>query len=289
MKHFAHLLLGSLTLSLLASCSLFRSEQPQYLIYDTSTSLYGFIDSLGQVVVAPQFDESGVFSYLKERRQEPRFRDLYPDGLAVKGITIDSIPMYGYVDEADTFVIQPVFHGALAFSEGLAQVCVEERGRQRRFMIDTRGNRVFEKKYDSMPYYHDGLAVMAVEVEPDTLAAVDELCETESLKGYLDKQGNVAIRPTFFYAEDFSEGLACVAVKRDDVILFGYINTLGNFVIEPQFIDAISFHNGMARVEMLDQEGARCYAYVNRRGEVVWKMPVNDNVSLLFLARHPLE
>ena len=56
--------------------------------------------------------------------------------------------------------------------------------------------------------------------------------------GYLDMNGNVAIEPQWYYADDFVDGMAVVEViKRngdDDVIKDGIINKKGEYIVEPQ-------------------------------------------------------
>ena len=62
--------------------------------------------------------------------------------------------------------------------------------------------------------------------------------------GYIDVNGNVAIKPIFNGAGDFSEGLAAVRINGK----YGYIDTTGKFVIPQQFDYAMPFHEGFAVV-----------------------------------------
>src|SRR5438105_2982043 len=63
---------------------------------------YGFINSAGQIVINPQYDEATWFS----------------EGLA--GVKING--KWGFIDEAGRIVIQPQFDGVIDFYEGLASV-----------------------------------------------------------------------------------------------------------------------------------------------------------------------
>lgn len=64
--------------------------------------------------------------------------------------------------------------------------------------------------------------------------------------GFKDKDGNIIIKPQFFEATDFCEGLACV--KRSKSSLWGYIDTKGRNVIPARFHQAKPFHEGLAAV-----------------------------------------
>jgi hypothetical protein len=64
--------------------------------------------------------------------------------------------------------------------------------------------------------------------------------------GYIDKTGEMKIVPQFDYADEFSEGYACI--KKGDV--YGYINKNGVLVIEPQFHEAYAFRQRVARVRI---------------------------------------
>ena len=62
--------------------------------------------------------------------------------------------------------------------------------------------------------------------------------------GYQDKSGTYVIPPQYDRAENFSEGLAVVAVKEK----FGYIDSTGRVVIPLHFAHASSFSEGLALV-----------------------------------------
>lgn len=78
--------------------------------------------------------------------------------------------------------------------------------------------------------------------------------------GYMNAQGKVVIKPQFYVAHEFSEGLAPVQIKDK----MGYINQEGKIVIEPQFNIAFGFSDGLAPVDLGDHMG-----YINKSGKVV--------------------
>jgi hypothetical protein len=82
---------------------------------------------------------------------------------------------------------------------------------------------------------------------------------------YIDKTGQEIIAGPFTWAEDFSEGLACV---KDSVRGYGYIDHTGKFVIEPQFGRAHDFSEGLARACKPNDHN---YGFIDKRGN--WVIP----------------
>ena len=66
----------------------------------------------------------------------------------------------------------------------------------------------------------------------------------QGLYGFIDREGNWQIEPSFQFAGRFSEGLA--AVQKDS--LWGFVDTSGQIVIELQFEEAGRFREGRAPV-----------------------------------------
>lgn len=62
--------------------------------------------------------------------------------------------------------------------------------------------------------------------------------------GFLDAEGEIAVKASFDDVRPFNEGLAAVAQDG----LWGYINKSGKWKIKPQFIKAYNFSDGLARV-----------------------------------------
>ena len=105
----------------------------------------------------------------------------------------------------------------------------------------------------------------------------------ESLCGYIDRFGAVAIEPIYGYCGEFSEGLAAVtfiSFTENWGINFGYINNAGEFVIpqNPEFQSAGDFHEGLAAVETNDDD---LMGYIDRTGTLVIpaQFKIADNFS----------
>ncbi|MDE6740845.1 MAG: WG repeat-containing protein [Muribaculaceae bacterium] len=137
---------------------------------------------------------------------------------------------WGYIDRNGEMVIEPKFHDAWNFHEGLAAVKVEwARG-----FIDTDGNYVVEPKYQYAGPFRDGKAKVMLDdvweyidhagkkvgdAEPENMVddtvPLDEPIPTVKGKkfGYTDKDGKFVIKPLFKQAKPFSDGRAAVLVE----------------------------------------------------------------------------
>lgn len=78
-------------------------------------------------------------------------------------------------------------------------------------------------------------------------------------------------------AAPFSNGMACVG-KKDAYgeLKYGFINTQGRLVIPFSFsVQPGNFMGGFARVQPKDKSAFE-YAFINKRGEIVWKQTQQD-------------
>jgi len=128
------------------------------------------------------------------------------------------------------------------------------------------------------------------EVNPEYNLVIED-----NLYGYINTKGEFAIKPTFLYASNFSEGLAIAVVdstilkgglSREIEYTYGYVNQKGQFVIKPKlkikeygislwprFLDdKFCFHDGMAAYR--DESGK--YGFINRKGKAVIKPDFED-------------
>jgi hypothetical protein len=100
------------------------------------------------------------------------------------------------------------------------------------------------------------------------------------MAGYMDLNGRKVIEHHYTFAEPFTEGLGCVAVRVKGSetgygALYGYIDSTGSFVIEPQFVDARPFSNGRALVCNSDHD----WGVINRKGELITELKYNARTT----------
>ena len=85
---------------------------------------------------------------------------------------------------------------------------------------------------------------------------------------YIDTSGKVVITTTATWkARKFSEGLAAVLFGNR----YGYIDRKGEVVIEPQFEKAFDFSEGLARVKLNGQ-----WAFIDKQGKTAFVAPFDD-------------
>ncbi len=179
---------------------------------------WGYISRNGEFAISPAFDGASEFC----------------DGLAV--VKLDWAR--GYIDHTGEFIIKPVFEAAGNFKDGLAVVKFEGETRY----INKKGEFKEEKGATPPPSFKPETGyIPQYEYHDGRIRFVEN-----QLFGYKDEEGNVVIKPQFFDADDFSDGLACV--KKGKSSSWGYIDTSGRMVIPAQFKQAKPFHEGLAAV-----------------------------------------
>ena len=131
----------------------------------------GFINSRGEIVILPQFEDAHEFS----------------EGLCavrIKG-------RYGFINTDGTVCITPSYDYATEFSEGLALVFLDGKP----LFINQSGERPFATNYASMCYFRQGRS----------------LVKTYSGKmGLIDPRGKLIIDTVYKYIGPFEDGLAIV-------------------------------------------------------------------------------
>lgn len=242
-----------------------NSQPPQYDVYPIKmkNGKYGYMNSVGEVIIEPKFYQAFDFS----------------EGLAA----IREKGYYGYIDKTGQFVISPGFEDAGKFKDGIAIVRTKEN---KEVYINTKGEIIDIKldQYYKLNQFYEGLSIV----------------KTKNGFGYIDTKGNVVVKPQYESAGNFEDGLALVSKNRSD---FGYINRSGQYAVEPKYYMATNFSNGLAAVKdsgyttkFLNQDGKKVleikssytcdnfsdglaifyeegkgYGYVNKKGEIVIK------------------
>jgi hypothetical protein len=171
-----------------------------------------FIDENGKVAIPCAFDSAGDFS----------------EGLAPVRIG----RLWGYIDRSAKIVIAPQFQGAAEFRDGLGRIEVWDR------ILCT--NQTYTK--DDAPTYAFVIHDMTFHLTSGCFAEHQRF-------GYVDTKGELAIKPQFFMAEDFSEGLAAVRIEESATSKYAFIDKSGKIVIPAQFDGAFSFAEALAAVE----------------------------------------
>ncbi len=236
-----------------------------------------FIDAAGHMTIASQFDLVHDFSesVAAVNIGETRIPNL---GL------ISNPGKWGYIDKTGKLVIPLKFTHAEDFSEGLAGVTDGDRGG----FIDHQGKFVFDAPLDVTLGFHEGMVGV---LRKGTLTYLDRTGKkiatpadygpksnsfSEGLApislggkwGFMDRTGRLSIAPQFEDAENFSEGLAPVKVRRTDTVwcpadasgnrsgstmMYGYVDKTGKLVIPAVFNSAEPFSEGVAAVRKCDQ------------------------------------
>ncbi len=246
----------------------------------------GYINVNGQVVIKPVFYDAGFFDDL---------------GLAVVRPTNRS--SIGYINQAGELAIKPTLFSAQEFSKvGLASVSFFNKADN--FVngyIDTAGKVQFIVDCESCGTFDDVLHIARIRtnnyyygyidknnqiVIPPTFEKLGEFSSNGlaramrgKSRGYINLQGDFVTKLKFRRFEGFdSSFLAWFKYKKK----YGYINAQGEIVIEPIYSEAASFHIGLAKVKV-----NRKYGFINTKGEFEIP-PILSNVSSFSSAGHAL-
>jgi hypothetical protein len=164
--------------------------------------------------------------------------------------------------------IEPQFHDAGSFSEGLARVGIGQprdpgygyKNIDKYGYINKTGKLVIPFQFPRAGDFSEGLAWVALDSNGDG--------STDGY-GYIDKTGKTVIQPQFVEAGNFSGGLAPVKINTK----WGYINKQGKVIISPQFDAADRFAEGLAVIGKStgnpDDSYEAKYGYIDKKGKLV--------------------
>lgn len=181
----------------------------------------------------------------------------YENGLSLIVESVDgtyskeSLREYGYIDLEGNIVLSSCSYISKQ-SEGLSVVC--RKGEWGFFnIIERKTTKVEGASYVGLPY--DDLA------KANYGGTYNQKNVIGGKWGFVNKDGNIVINPTFDYVYNFSEGIA--AVKVGDK--YGFIDTIGVLVVSCEYDKVEShFENGEGKLV----KGDKVYVF-NRSGEMV--------------------
>jgi hypothetical protein len=203
---------------------------------------------------------------------------------------------YGYLNENGTLVIPAIYDGFGFFKEGLCWVGKMIDGVIKWGVINKTGGTVIPFNYSSRfgkinwyvfengvsPWFINGSGSGFINsagenlfgltgneydwtaIFSEHLAAVSK----NSLVGYVDESGNVAIPLQYQNAADFINGTA--PFRNPSENLWGYLNKNGDVFKTPQFINATNIFDGLGWVMFQDST----VGYINEKGTTVWRSTV---------------
>ena len=195
--------------------------------------LYGYIDSIGNRIIEPQFLWVSTFhDGLALAVVDTIYREV-PDSMAYEVGERDSVinlfrmyAKYGYIDQRGKFAIKPTF---------VTYVTMPEKGYIANDMTDCRNAL-------SRYTFHSKRALF---------------CDTITWKnGYINNKGEIVIEPRYYYSDPFSEGLAVVrdavaeplytnkACITPSKLRCAYLDTLGNAITEFKYESLTRFSSG---------------------------------------------
>jgi hypothetical protein len=156
---------------------------------------WGYLDTQGQWVLSPQFEEAKAFA---------------DDGLA----RVKAKGLWGYLGKDMKLKVPHQFKEAEGFANGMAAVMVKGKWG----FIDTTGALVVAAKYRKVwAFSKNGLARVAV---------------GEDKFGFVDKKGAMVIAPQFDLALEFGDFPVTVAQVKDR---WGVIDAQGRWVVAPTY------------------------------------------------------
>jgi hypothetical protein len=171
---------------------------------------------------------------------------------------------WGFVDSDGHFAVEPVHHGVLPFSCGLAAFSASPLPFARADFGRAQTKEIGDADTGQFGYLNlDGDVAVdpifrLVRTFSEDLAGVN----IDGKWGFINKRGSIAIEPRYAAVEDFKGGIAKVYLRRDSFFgECGFIDTSGRFVIEPRFDNCGDFSEGLASAGI-----ERGVGYIDRTG-----------------------
>ncbi|MEM9546910.1 MAG: WG repeat-containing protein [Bacteroidota bacterium] len=243
---------------------------------------WGFLTEQGQLAIEDKYDDLREFN----------------EGLAAMNV----LGLWGYVDKSGTEVIPARYRIVKTFSEDIAVV----QKLNKHFMLLSGDGKVLADSLDYLDVgkFHEGLS----------------LVNQSYLFGFINKKGELTIKPTYESAKAFSNGLALVQKSgkygfidsQDSVVIplqydkiwypqegmirfkkegkYGFLDLKSKSEIMTGFASATDFHHQYAVINdgnnysLLDKNGTKKilpYNFVDVGGEGKWMYAADDRFGFL--------
>ena len=238
---------------------------------------YGFINKKGKFVVDPELRDAVPFAdgvaFIVKVGGAPTLINTSGKEIAVleKAVKVHSFSeglarfcisvkdeddrfneLWGYIDTKGKIVIEPKYHNASDFVEGLAWGKNYETSES--VVIDKKGKTVLD-----VSKTEEGIKIEKLSLFSEGL--ISFYAFPQRAYGFLNKSGKVVISCLFERAGGFSEGLSWASQTG---IRLGFINKKGDFVIDEQFYAVGHFSSGLCHVTTDELWG-----YINKKGKFV--------------------
>lgn len=234
---------------------------------------WGYINDKGKFCIAANYDWA---------------EDFQENGLAV--VTLDN--RSGLINQKCNYVITPKYESIGEFAEGRAIAWNSKES----LLIDEKGNVMFKSK-NYIGGMQEGRSQFSIENE-----------NNEILYGFIDRNGEIVIQPTYKTAGNFHHGKAVVQLRDENYAIidmygkvlrsfnyafvgdlhegllpfkltadgkFGFIDEYGKVVITPRFDGVQGFKDGKAIVS-LDENYVPKYGLIDRTGRFILQPKYND-------------
>ena len=196
-----------------------------------SNEFYGFIDTLGELIIPATHEELGEFS----------------EGLCIASEN----EKYGFIDKNGKWIIRPIYDEAENFIDGVSIVRLHNKA----FLIDRSATKISDE-FDEINQFSEGLAIVR---QNEKYGAINRLGNMIILPSYeklgdfhnehawyqqggkfgiLDKKNFITIANEFEWVDNYSN---LIRAKRNGG--YGVINSTGNVIIPFEF-ERIEKHSG---------------------------------------------
>jgi hypothetical protein len=152
----------------------------------------------------------------------------------------------GFRDLDGNIVIKAIYDSAEMFSE--EHSAVEINGKWG--LINEKGDYIIKLKYDRLGDLKNSLL---------SFRDGDKV-------GFLNINEEIIIKPEFYWADEFSEGLCVVSTdfRSKEPRKYGYIDTTGKLVVDYIYDDALKFENGKGIIRLNKYWGA-----IDKTGKII--------------------